>query len=412
MGHKLSARALARHASVTSSPALPALPTHASFKAYLGKQRPELPVHALRPHALRAAASWFVTHFPGTPLYAVKCNPEPLVIQQLALGGIRHFDVASLPEIELVATHAPDAELFFMHPVKSRLAIRRAYFDFGVRHYSLDSHDELQKILTETGNATDLHLHVRLALPKGEAFHALSNKFGAKPDKAISLMRAIRAAGAKVGLCFHVGSQTLTPAPYVSALQLAEQLVQQADVGLDSLDVGGGYPVAYPGHDAAPMMDFMAAIRDTLTTIDLPAGCMIYGEPGRALVAEAGSLLVRVELRKGDAVYINDGVYGSLFDAGLTGLIHPVRVHYAVKREPPRIVPQADFTIYGPTCDSMDTINGYRLPADIAEGDYIEFGQTGSYTAALQSKFNGFYSDDMILLMDQPQLKTKGYWAK
>ena len=231
-------------------------------------------------------------------------------------------------------------------------------------------------------------------------------------DEAVALLQAIKASGNKAGLCFHVGSQTLSPLPYTQALARVGAIIKQSGVKLDSLDVGGGYPVAYPGHDPAPVIDYMVALRDGLAKLKLPKGCQVYGEPGRALVAEAGSLLVQVELRKGDALYINDGVYGSLYDSGHFGLIHPVRLHRAAGRKATGTQTQG-FTLYGPTCDSVDTIKGpYRLPADVQEGDWIEFGQTGSYTAALQSGFNGFFSDQTVLLADQPQLPTKGYWSK
>ncbi len=389
-------------------------PVFAGFKQLLKTRAPDAPVHGLRPAVLRAAASWFKANFPGTAMYAVKCNPSPIVLQNLHAAGIDTFDVASLQEIEAVRAVAPHAKLFFMHPVKSRTAIRRAYFDYGVRDFSLDNLAELQKIVEETRGAKDLNLHVRLSLPKGEAFHALSQKFGISEADAPALMRAIKKTSAKLGLCFHVGSQTMSPAPYESALERVGTLLTKAKLTIDSLDVGGGFPVAYPGLDPAPMVDYMTAIRGGLAKLKLPKTCAIYGEPGRALVSEAGSLLVRVDLRKaevaGNSLYINDGVYGSLFDTGLMGLMHSVRLHRMHGRKATTKA-LADFTLYGPTCDSVDTIKNYRLPADVQEGDWIEFGQTGSYAQAMQSNFNGFYSDDTVLLSDDPQLLTKGYWS-
>jgi len=364
------------------------------------------PVHAIRPHVLARQAAYFCNEFPGTAMYAVKVNPDPFVIDTIAMNGIRTFDVASLAEVQLVAERVKYAELFFMHPVKPRHAIRSAYFDYGVRDFSLDSVEELQKILEETNNATDLGLHIRLALPKGEAFHGLSNKFGAAPELAVTLLRKARRVASRVGICFHVGSQMMGTDAYSTALKKTAELIKAANVRIDSLDVGGGYPVNYADMTPAPLADYMCAIREGIEALkqDVPANLLagnlrILGEPGRAMVAECGRLICRIDARKGDYLYINDGGYGSLFDAAFTNLIYPAKLHRLQGRAPMK--KQEAFKLYGPTCDSLDVMNGpFMLPADVREGDFIEFMRTGAYTYALQSKFNGFTAEDVVLFAE------------
>ncbi|MGE3770807.1 MAG: type III PLP-dependent enzyme [Bdellovibrionales bacterium] len=358
------------------------------------------PVHALRPHIVARQAAYFCNEFPGTAMYAVKVNPDPMVIDTIAANGITAFDVASLEEVKLVAERAPMAELFFMHPVKPRHAIRTAYNNYGVRDFSLDTLDELKKILEETGNAKDLGLHIRLALPKTDAFHGLSNKFGASPELAATLLKKARRHAARVGLCFHVGSQMMNPDAYSKALDTVAGVLKAANVKLDSLDVGGGYPVVYADMNPQPLADYMQAIRDGVARLNLPAGCRILGEPGRAMVAEAGRLICRIDARKNmddaDYLYINDGGYGALFDAAFTGLVYPVRLHRLNGRAPMKKT--EPFKLYGPTCDSIDEMPGpFMLPADAREGDIIEFQQTGAYTYALQSRFNGFYGEEVVI---------------
>ncbi len=389
------------------------LPHYASVASMVALRQPEDPVHVLRPSVLRAAAAFFLKNFPGHTLFAVKVNPHPFVLKTLFAAGIRRFDAASLAEIALVAEHCPGARIYFMHPVKSRAAIRKAYQDYGVRDFVLDSASELFKILEETGQtsrgqSSDLTLHVRLALPKGEAFHALDTKFGATPEAAAGLLRDAARVARRVGLCFHVGSQMMEPLAYRRALKQAGEVIAQAGVKLHALDVGGGFPVAYPGLTPPPMQDFMQAIREGLRDLKLPRSVEILCEPGRALVAEAGSLIVKVELRKEQALYVNDGIYGSLFDS-MTGLNYPARLIRPRGRAPKKEL--KDYLLYGPTCDSLDIMKGpWPLPADTKEGDWLEIGQLGAYGMAMQSRFNGFFADTLVTVEDAPQLKTAGYW--
>jgi ornithine decarboxylase len=385
---------------------MPALPT--VDQAVLAG-RPDEPLYCLRPHLLSASAARFTEAFPGDVLYAVKCNPEPNVLKSLWEGGLRHFDAASLNEVALVRGLFPDAAIHFMHPVKTRSAIRQAYDRFGVRDFVLDTEEELTKILEETGDARDLGLVVRLALPKGNAIYDLSGKFGAAAGDAADLLRACRRVGARVGLSFHVGSQCLDPSAYERAMMLAGAVLDAAGVDIDVLDVGGGFPVSYPNEVPPPLEDFVAAIARGSQRLRLPAHCRLWCEPGRALVAPAQSIVVRVVARKGGALYITDGIYGSLSDAGpAVGFCFPVRLIRADGSQ--RDGELRAYEFFGPTCDSADRMKGpFLLPADAREGDWIEIGQLGAYGTALRTGFNGFDLASLVEVSDRPLLETPGY---
>lgn len=378
-----------------------------SVDAAIAALRPEEPLHCLRPQAVTAAARAFVTAFPGDVLYAVKCNAEPTMLRAIAAGGVTHFDCASDAEVRLVRSLFPDAAIHFMHPVKSRGAIRSAWRDFGVRDFVLDTDAELTKILAETGGSDELGLVVRLALPKGNAAYDLSGKFGAAPADAAALLRAARPHAARLGLSFHVGSQCLDPAAWTRALALAAEVIAASGVAVEIVDVGGGFPVAYPGSEPPALAAFMAAIRDGAAL--LPEGVRLWAEPGRALVAGGASVVVQVQQRRGDALYVNDGVYGALSDAGAPGFRFP---HRLVRPDGAASEVMRAFTLFGPTCDSADVMRGpWMLPADVREGDWIEVGQLGAYGTALRTAFNGFDRAHVTEVSDSPMLATAGYDA-
>ena len=362
-----------------------------SVDALVADLRPEEPVHCLRPATLRATAQEFVAAFPGDVLYAVKCNPDPAVLRALWAGGVRHFDCASPNEVLLVRQMFPDAQIHLMHPIKARSAIREAWVRHQVRDFALDSVDELEKVADETvatGVPGDLGLIVRLALPRGGAVLDLSGKFGAEAADAVMLLRAARPRAARLGVAFHVGSQCLDPLAWRHALQLAGEVIAAAGVVVDIVDVGGGFPVAYPDVEPPPLGAFIAEIEAGFEGLGLPKA-RLWAEPGRALVAGGGSIVVQVQARRGDALYINDGVYGSLADAGALGFRYPVRcirLGGALQNDTER-----GFSFFGPTCDSADVMRGpFFLPANIGEGDWIEIGQLGAYGACLRTGFNGF----------------------
>ena len=362
-----------------------------SVDALVAALRPEEPLHCLRPGVLRATAEGFVQAFPGDVLYAVKCNPDPAVLRALWAGGVRHFDCASPAEVSLVRSLFPAAGIHFMHPVKARGAIREAWARHGVRDFVLDSAAELDKIAHEvaaTGVPGALGLVVRLALPKGGAVLDLSGKFGAEHAEAVALLRAARPLAARLGVAFHVGSQCLDPTAWPQALARVGAVVAEAGVAVEIVDVGGGFPVAYPDVVPPPLEDFMAEIAAGFAALGLP-GARLWAEPGRALVAAGASVVVQVQARRGDALYVNDGVYGSLSDAGALGFRFPVRCLRPHGPAPSAVL--RGFSLFGPTCDSADAMRGpFALPEDIREGDWIEIGQLGAYGACLRTGFNGF----------------------
>lgn len=371
-------------------------------------RRPEEAIHCLRPAVLAATAAHFVAEFPGDVLYAVKCNPDADVLTALWAGGVRHFDCASAAEVALVRGLFPEAVIHFMHPVKARSAIREAYRLHGVRDFVLDSAAELAKILEEVGPADDLGLVVRLALPKGGALYDLSGKFGAPLDDAVALLRAARPRAARLGLSFHVGSQCMDPLAYRRALTLAGQAIRAAGVAIDIIDVGGGFPVSYPDLEPPPLGAYFAEIEAAFEDLGLPAA-RLWAEPGRVLVAAGSSVVVQVQARRGDTLYVNDGVYGSLSDAGVPGFRFPVRMIRAGSGAVAAGALQG-FAFFGPTCDSADYMKGpFFLPADIGEGDWIEVGQLGAYGACLATDFNGFGCAETVAVGDRPMLATPGH---
>ncbi|MCB2055138.1 MAG: type III PLP-dependent enzyme [Geminicoccaceae bacterium] len=341
------------------------------------------PVVGIRRHTLIERARHTVAIFPGDVLYAVKCNAHPAILEALYEGGVRHFDTASIAEIRLVRRTLPEAQCHFMHPVKSRAAIAEAYFDHGVRRFVLDHPTELDKILDVCGGGEDLELFVRLAVPGEGAVLSLTGKFGAGMDEAAVLLRRARAVARATGITFHVGSQSLQPQAFVQAIRMAAEVAQRAG-GIDHLDVGGGFPARYLGNEPA-FETFVEAIVSAVAETGLD--CALQCEPGRYLVADGASVFARVEMRRGNALFINDGVYGNLAEMKWVGPQFPVRRWS--RGEAPEQGGHA-FDLFGPTCDSIDSMPGpHWLPADIAEGDWIEVGMMGAYSNSLATDFNG-----------------------
>ena len=370
------------------------------------ERSPERPVALVRPDVVAVAAQWFQENFKGDVLYAVKANPSPWVVKTLWDNGLRAFDVASVPEIELVAENAPGARMAFMHPVKSRASIARAYFDFGVKTFALDTQEELEKILQATGDARDLNLIVRLAVATEGAAYTLSGKFGISTDLAPPLLLAARRATEELmGVSFHVGSQCMRPTAYQAAMSQASRALVRAGVFADVVDVGGGFPSVYPGMIPPALADYVDSIHRGFEEMKVHETTELWCEPGRALVAEASSVLARVELKKGDALYLNDGSYGSLFDATHAKWPFPVKL-VREGESSPELKP---FRFYGPTCDSIDHMPGpFWLPKDVREGDYIEIGMLGAYGVAMSTRFNGFGDTETAIVEDPPMASMFG----
>ena len=369
----------------------------------VAQTQPADPVFCIRPAAAARAARWFHKRFPGDSFYAVKANPSPWLLRALHEAGVAKFEVASIAEVRLIRELFADAEIAFMHPVKAFEAIREAYETHGVRIFSLDGEAELDKILRATRHATDLTLCLRHAVPNDAAKISLGRKFGASGEKAVTLLQRMRQVANRLGVAFHVGSQTMSPAAFVTAIDLVEKTIVKAGVIVDVLDVGGGFPAAYPGMTPPPLGTYVDAIAQRFEQMLVAENCALWCEPGRALCAEASSLIVRVEARKGESLYVNEGVYGALFDAGHLGWPFPTRLLNG--KDGPAAVDAFEF--YGPTCDDLDYMRGpFYLPANVAEGDYIEIGVLGAYGAAMRTGFNGFDACAEAVVEDAPMLSV------
>ncbi len=361
---------------------------------------PDRPVFCFRPERVEAAARWFLQRFPAQPFYAVKANPGLHVLDALWAAGITGFDVASDTEAELIATHYPGATLAFMHPVKNRRAIARAYHEFGCRRFVLDNAGELAKILDATGHARDLTLVVRIGVSNAGATLPLTGKFGATADEAPDLLRAARAVSDELGVSFHVGSQALAPPAWHTAMSDLSRLIVAAGVTVDIVDIGGGFPAEYQPGAAPALENYARIVEDAFEEMMVLENADLWCEPGRALVAESESLLVRVESAHSGALYLNDGSFGGLYDCVHEGWTFPMRAI-----GPGGLIggPGRDWTIYGPTCDSADRFPGsLHLPASLGEGDYIEFGNLGAYGRAMASRFNGYGEFDTVRSHDAP----------
>jgi ornithine decarboxylase len=382
---------------------------HPDALAVVRASAPEQPAILNRPHAAARAARFFVEKFPGKSLYAVKANPSADLIRILWDSGVTHYDVASIVEVRLVRETLPQATLCFMHPVKAPAAIREAYHDHGVRVFSLDSFEELEKIKAATADAegnpaTDLTLCVRLRVSSEYSELSLASKFGCDLTQAGDLLQATRQVADSLGVCFHVGSQSMSPHAYVQALERVRAAIVDASVLVDIIDVGGGFPSIYPGMEPPPLEDYFGVIDRTYESLPVSYSAELWCEPGRALCAEYNSMIVRVERRRGTELYINDGAYGALFDAAHVGWRFPVRVlRDEVANDVETEIELEPFSFYGPTCDDMDHMEGpFELPLDMKAGDYIEIGMLGAYGAAMKTAFNGFGATEVFEVTDEP----------
>jgi len=368
------------------------LPLYTSSEAVVSDLIPSNPVFCVYPHEIKSVAKRFLDGFPGDVLYAVKCNPEPHMLGALSDAGIRHFDTASLAEVAKVAEFFPNATSYFMHPVKSRAAILSAHKVYGVKYFVVDHVSELEKIASIIPPGLDTVIVVRLEVHYDGAVYELSSKFGAPLDETVVLARDILERGYNYGLSFHVGSQCLDPGGFKLGLDLVRQALLEIDSAPRCVDVGGGFPAHYVNSQGAALETYFSTIKCGLATLSLPPDCQVMCEPGRGLCADGESLITQVHLRKSDALYLNDGMYGSFIEEKL-GLQLPVRM--VASRD--FSVQQCEFTLYGPTCDSLDVFPmKITLPANVAEGDWIEFGCIGAYGAACRTRFNGFFADTFV----------------
>ncbi len=371
-----------------------------SVDELVSQLKPVEPIYCIRKNSIQLASKTFQKKFPGTILYAVKTNPHPLVVNTIIESGIKNFDVASLKEIEQIKKINPELKCSFMHTVKSRESISEAYFKYGVKTFSLDTKEELIKIIEATNQAKDLELFVRVAVSNEHAEIDLSKKFGALHSEALGLLRLTKQYAKKIGLSFHVGSQCMHPISYSKGISEIGSIIKKTKISPDYINVGGGFPTIYPDLIPQTLDNYFEEIKTSLEKLKLTKKPQIICEPGRAIVAESGSTIVRVDLRKKQKLYINDGTYGTLFDAGVPNIVYPSRMISNGRLISKKLT---SFDFYGPTCDSMDYMKGpFVLPNNIKENDYIELGQLGAYGLTFRTKFNGFYSDSIFEVQDQP----------
>jgi len=372
----------------------------------ISQLKPERPVYCIRKNSIHIASKTFQNKFPGKILYAVKTNPHPDVLKAIVESGIEKFDVASIKEIEDIRRISPDAKCSYMHTVKSRESIKEAYFKYNVKAYSLDTKDELIKIIESTNHAKDLELFVRVAVSNEHAEIDLSKKFGALTSEASGLLRLTKQYAKKIGLSFHVGSQCMHPISYAKGITEVGNIIKRTKILPDYINIGGGFPAIYPDLVPQSLDNYFKEIKKGLENLKLEKLPEIMCEPGRAIVAESGSTIVRVNLRKKQKLYINDGTYGTLFDAGTPNIVFPARLIKSGKIISKKLTA---FNFYGPTCDSMDYMKGpFLLPNNIKENDYIELGQLGAYGLTFRTQFNGFYSNEIYEVEDDPIMTIYG----
>ena len=371
-----------------------------SVDELVSQLKPIDPIYCIRKKSIQIASKTFQNKFPGKILYAVKTNPHAEVLKTILESGIDNFDVASIKEIQDIKKISTKAKCSFMHTIKSRESIRTAYFKFNVKTFALDTKEELIKIIESTNNAKDLELFLRISVSNEHAEIDLSKKFGALNSEAVGLFRLTKQYANKIGLSFHVGSQCMHPISYTKGIAEIGNIIKKTKIVPDYINVGGGFPTIYPDLVPQSLDKYFEEIKSSLENLKLEKLPEIICEPGRAIVAESGSTIVRVNLRKKQKLYINDGTYGTLFDAGVPNIVYPARLITNGRIISKKLT---SFDFYGPTCDSMDYMKGpFLLPNNIKEGDYIELGQLGAYGLTFRTKFNGFFSNEIFEIYDKP----------
>jgi len=359
--------------------------------AHLRREKPDAAVIYFCPDVLQATARRFLKGFPGLVTYAVKANDRTEVLENLVAAGIGAFDVASPAEMAAVRRIAPGAALHYNNPVRSRAEVEVAR-GHRVASWSLDDLGELEKI---SGAAQGGEVAVRLKLPVAGAAYDFGSKFGAGPELAEALLRAVADRGLTPAMTFHPGTQCTDPAAWTAYITASAEVARKAGVRLARLNVGGGFPAHREG--AAPELErIFAAIGEATAAAFGGAAPALVCEPGRAMVAEAFSLAARVKAVRADGrVYLNDGIYGGL--AELRDIAPTDRVRLIAPDGLPRTGANVPRVVFGPTCDSLDRLPGtLDLPADMAEGDYLVCDGMGAYSLAIATRFNGYGLGDPV----------------
>ena len=367
--------------------------------------RPTDPVYCIYPHVFTETATEFLKGFPGRVLYAVKANPDPTILRLLVDAGVRHFDCASLQEIELIDEISPDATKYFMTPVRIRGAAAAAQEKYGVRHFVVDHPSGLSQLVQEI-DASRAIIFARMAVHHESAMEDLSVRFGAPPEEMPALLQSILDSGAEPALAFNVGSSVTDPEAYRYAMSVTRSVLEQLPFRVRLIDVGGGYPKSYPGFIVPELELYFKAVEESAGTLPLADNAEVLGEPGRALAAPGMSAVVEVLLRKDNRLYLNDGMFGIFWVLRIDGPDRfPVRTYRDGK---PHEGETMEFLINGPTCDSTDTLPGLvPLPTDIRPGDYLEFGNIGAYSIGGRTNYNGFYSDRIVSITSPSERPPK-----
>ena len=360
--------------------------------AYLRAHQPDDPALFLSPRALQTQARRFIDGFPGLVTYAVKANPDDAVITNLAASGITAFDVASAVEIALIRRLVPGAVLHYNNPVRARSEIAAAVAA-DVASYSVDSASELDKLLAmvpaRRGTGAQTEIAVRFKLPVAGAAYDFGAKFGARETDAAPLLARVAAAGFAPALTFHPGTQCTDAQAWATYIDAAARIAQAAGVRIGRLNVGGGFPSHRTG-DAPALSPIFDAIAERTAAAFGDRAPALVCEPGRAMVADACALLVRVKaLRDGTDVFLNDGIYGACTDLALMGAVDRITAWSPRGRQ--RRGAGVARVVFGPTCDSVDRLPGtLPLPADLAEGDYLLMQGMGAYSTVTNTRFNGY----------------------
>lgn len=368
---------------------------------YLRAEAPENPVLFFSPAAVQSVARRFLAGFPGLVTYAVKSNPTEEMIENLVTAGVQGFDCASPFEIALIRRLSPDAAIHYHNPIRSRSEIQFAV-DHKVTAYSVDSASELAKLIAMVPvqiGGQRVEISVRFKLPVQGAAYNFGAKFGATSEQAAELLRAVAAAGFTPSLTFHGGTQCNDAQVWAAYIREAAVIARAAGVKIARLNVGGGFP-SHRDAQTAPNFDaIFKVIADTARAAfggDLPA---LVCEPGRALCGDAYTLVARVKsVRDENHVFLNDGIYGAMFEFSQIGIID--RITVLSENLVPRSAPIRARVTFGPTCDSVDRLPGeVPFPADIAEGDYVVVAGMGSYSTVTNSRFNGFGELGMVTVL-------------
>jgi len=362
-------------------------------RAFLRAVQPDHPILFVAPSMLQATARRFIDGFPGLVTYAVKANHSSVVLENLVAAGIRTFDVASPNEMAAVRRVLPTATLHYNNPVRSSAEVSKAV-EFGVASYSVDCQRELLK-LTECGVPKSAEVAVRLSLSVPGAAYDFGEKFGADEQQTVSLLRKVSALGYRPALTFHPGTQCEDPNAWVAYIKTAAELVKDAGVTIERMNVGGGFAAHRIG-EAPDLNSIFGAIEQAVRQ-EFPDGerPMILCEPGRAVVADGFSLATRVKAIRADgSVFLNDGIYGALSENPSMGNVDRIEVYGPAGTRSPGFRARV---VFGPTCDSLDRLPGHlNLPEDLSEGDWIIFHGMGAYSQATMTGFNGYGDAEVV----------------